>query len=606
MKTTGQFQQLYLLRKILVLLLVYLGIVTKMNAQIYNVSYNQINIGGSGVTIIPKVGTGTSVNDIVLYQNVITVSGQAMDAVVTTTQLSNCTFSTYDQTNTTGANTGNSANYFSPQFTIGSGGGYAMFSIQFILGGSYNNSLNTGTNVTLSNVNLNTFDLDGNGSAGTNQYAEFGGFSSSELGSPTNVTTTYNSATGLTKFRSNVSTNTNDITDVRNRVRVTYDYLSLFSTKVGADGSGAAYFFLDFSTGATFTTAVSYAAPVLDLNTVTNGLDNSAVIVAPNTAMFTYGGANITYSGSTLDNLKLSYSTSQIQDGASEELVFFGASSGGPIPLNFTNGQVFGNIQIGAVSYAVTATVSGGTSTLTFVRSGGAPMTLAQDEALLDAFQYSNSSTHATVATRVFVVTTLAGVYETAPAKFYVTITSSLPTEMSSFYAKDNQGSVELIWKMASEFNVDLYKVQSSPDGKNWEDILIVNSKGNSNQEQLYEANDISLKRGLVYYRIASVDIDGNNTIYNPITWQGTSQKNELLAFPNPASSDVTLSVISEDSFSDVLTLVNSSGQIVQVIDWNIERGSNSLLLNVSNFNDGIYYLQSKLNEDAKAILVKH
>ena len=331
-----------------------------LNAQTYNVAYNTINFGGVGVTITNKVGTGTALNNIVLYQNVITIGGQQIDAIVRTQELSNATISTYDFTGTSSSASNNLPSFFSPQFSFGTGGGYAVFKVQFILGGSYNNTTNTGTLITLQNVLLNTYDLDGNGTAGTNQYAEFGGFSMSELASPTNLSTTYNSTLGLSKFRTSISANTIDVTDVKNRVRVTYNYISEFTTKVGAEGSGAAYYFLDFSVGSTFTSAISSTAPSLDLNTTTSGLDNVTSMIAPDVKNFTSGSSNIVHLGPTLDNLKLNFSTSQILDGANEKLLISGATSGGSVSLNFTNAQAIPNVVLGGITYAVSATVLGG------------------------------------------------------------------------------------------------------------------------------------------------------------------------------------------------------------------------------------------------------
>ena len=575
------------------------------NTQIFNASYSQISMGGAGVTITAKVGSGLSVNDIVLYQNVITISGQQIDAIVRTQELSNVsTFTTYDYTGTTNA-ANNLPSFFSPQFSFGSGGGYAVFKIQFILGGSYNNSTNTGTLVTLQNIRLNTYDLDGNGSSGTNQYAEFGGFSSYELGSPTNLSMTYNSTLGLTKFRTSLSTNTIDVTDVKNRVRVTYDYLSEFVTKLGSGGSGAAYFFLDFSAGSTFTTAVSYTAPVLDLNTVTSGLDNSAVIIAPSSAFFTYGGANITFSGSTLDNLKLSFASSQIYDGANELLVFNGASSGGPIPLNFTNGQVFSNIQIGGVTYAVTATVSGGVSTLTFVKSDGSGMTLAQDEALLDAFVYSNTSSNATIATRVFTVTTLAGSFETAAAKFYLTISSSLPTEMISFNADCNEEEVQLEWTMAGENSIFSYTLEKSLDGLEWSIADVIEDIGTSAEMRTYHATDeLSNQGSSTYYRIVQEDLDGNKKTYNPISIHCNAKNFNVNVYPNPIQGDFYIELYTADSQLTTFHLFDATGVAKMSWQQQIEKGANVILVSGNDLVNGLYYLSIEHFSSPKPLMV--
>ena len=166
----------FIVSKFTILVLLVIGN-TYSYSQTFNANFQPVNFGGTGVTITNKVGNGTAVNNKVLYQNVITIGTQSIDAIVTTVALNNVgTFTAFDQTGTGTGFTNNQANWFSPQFNFGSGGGSAQFRFEFILGGTYNNTTNTGTAVTLQNVKINTYDIDGNGTSGTNQLNEFGGF----------------------------------------------------------------------------------------------------------------------------------------------------------------------------------------------------------------------------------------------------------------------------------------------------------------------------------------------------------------------------------------------------------------------------------------------
>jgi len=582
-----------------------------LNAQTYNVAYNDINFGGSGVTITNKVGNGTAVNNVVLYQNVITVGGQQIDAIVRTLEVNNVsTFSAFDQTGTGTGYTNNQQRWFSPQFSFGTGGGSAVFKFEFILGGSFNNSTNTGTIVTLQNVRVNTYDIDGNASSGnngSNQYTEFGGFTSSELGNPTNLTMTYNSTLGLTKFRSTISTNTTDPTDVKNRVRVTYDYISEFTTKVGGDGSGLAYYFLDFASGATFTTAVTYAAPVLDLNTSTAGLDNTTSMVAPDSKNFTSGSANITYSGTTLDNLKVSITTTEILDGANEKLLISGATSGSTISLNFTNAQAITNVVLGGVTYAVTATVTGGRSILTFTKSGGGTLTVAQVESLLDALQYQNAATNATKAWRYFNVTTLAGSFETPVAQFQVNIDNVLPVELVSFAANCENENVMLNWQTASEHNSSSFILERSVDGVNWEFRSEIEAAGNSNSVLNYQYEDVNSERFVGYYRLTQVDIDGKQKIYDPIYSNCKTDVVEVEIYPNPAQGEFKIAISSDVAEKQTIMLVNANGIIVFSEMVEMQNGFNQFLFNTSEWEKGLYFvhIEGKNTKTIKKLIVQ-
>jgi len=583
--------------KLVTTLLLFVGYFG-VNAQTFNVAYNDINFGGSGVTITNKVGTGTTVNSVVLYQNVITVGGQQIDAIVRTLEVNNVsTFSAFDQTGTGTGYTNNVQRWFSPQFTFGTGGGSAVFKFEFILGGSFNNSTNTGTIVTLQNVRVNTYDIDGNGNSGTNQYTEFGGFTSSELGNPTNLAVTYNSALGLTKFRSNLSANTSDATDVKNRVRVTYNYISEFTTKVGGDGSGLAYYFLDFASGATFTTAVTSSAPTLDLNTSTTGVDNSTSMVAPDSKNFTSGLANISYTGPTMDNLKVSFTTTQILDGANEKIIISGATSGGTISLNFTNAQAISNVVVGGVTYAVSASLTGGKSILTFTKSGGGTLTLAQVESLLDALQYQNAASNATKATRLFNVTTLAGSFETPVAQFQVTIDNVLPVELTSFAVNCESDYPVLTWQTASEHNSAAFVLDRSADGIQWEAITEIEAAGNSNATIDYQYEDLESIRFVGYYRLTQVDLDGKQKVYDPIYTNCAKNVNEVEIYPNPAQEDLTISLSTKESAKVEIEYVNANGFLVKSESHDAYAGVNQFKHNVEQLLSGIYYVKIVAND---------
>ena len=400
-----------------------------LNIQTYNLYYNNSNgqVSFLAANAAPKVTNGAisgqTAGDIVLYTNVTNIAGTNIDCIVTTKTVTGVSsWDAYDQAAASGSNfSNNSDNFFSPQVTYNAGGGSMTFDFQFILGGSYNNVSNKGTNLILQSVKVNTYDIDGNGTA--IQFNEFGGFSSSELGTPTNEVVTYNAVTGLTKFTSSTATNTPAVTDPANRIRVSYSELSNFDITVGADNSGLAFFFLDFSAGAVFT-ATTTAAPSLDLNTTVAGVNNSNS--GCGTALSFTGGSGQTNAASStnLTDFTVEFPTANIMNGVDEKLLISGATTGGTIALNFVNGAAIPNVVFGTtITYAVAATVTGGVSTLTFTRSAGtSQFTLARAEELADAMQYQNVNAAPTNGSRSFTVNIRNTQFKSPDAIFTATL----------------------------------------------------------------------------------------------------------------------------------------------------------------------------------------
>lgn len=403
----------------------------------FNNNYATISFGGTGVTLIngntgatisssTTTTVGTAAGDIVVYKNVVTLSGQPIDCIVKTVSVSSgTTVEAYDQNEASGSNwSSNDPKFFAPQFTFPAGtantvagaGGNAQFNFQFILGNSYSTTSHTGTPVVLQNVRINTYDIDGNGANFSNQYNEFGGFSTSEVGSGSTLQApVYNSTTGLTTYRSNSTTNVTSVVQDATRVRLTYSNMSDFSIRVG--GGGLSYFFLDFSAGPGFSTAVVTPTPSVDLDTDVIGVNNAGSGCGTSLSFTHASQSNITATGD-LTQLRVSFPTADILNGSSEQIVVNGATNG-TIALNAD--PSINNLTLGGVVYTVAGSTASGVRTLIFTRNSGT-FTVANAEALLDALQYNNTNTTPTPGSRDFTVNVRNAAFQSPNAVFTATL----------------------------------------------------------------------------------------------------------------------------------------------------------------------------------------
>jgi hypothetical protein len=370
-----------------------------------------------------KVGTtGQSAGDVALYDSVAVIGGQAIDCIVKTVEVTNVgSWDAYDQSAASGSYfSSNNDSFFSPQLNF-SAAGHVTFTFQFILGGSYSSSTQSGTAVTLQNVQLNTYDIDGNGGTNSNQYNEFEGFSASELGFGTTISApSYSAGTGRTVFVSSITTNSTVVTADPTRVRLSFNNMQTFTVRVGANASGLAYFFLDFSAGPAFSTAVPATLPTIDLNTGIAGTGNGAAGCA-SALSFTPAGQSNAAAGTALNELRISYSNSaaNLPDGANEELLIYGATAGTAThALNFSSSGS-SNVTVGGVAYTIAKTVAGAVNTISF--STGSSFTLSDAETLLDALRYNNSKASPTNGSRSFTVNIRNTAFKSPDAVFAAT-----------------------------------------------------------------------------------------------------------------------------------------------------------------------------------------
>ena len=185
--------------------------------------------------------SGVQEGTVILYENVYEADGASYDAVVSFVSIDGGSCTDYDNTSST---QNNIPRWFSPRFYWNSGGGQAVIEVAFIEGGTVNNP----TSVTFQEFLLNSYDLDGgqiaSGAAG--QYTDLQFFEAYTLGQ--NSTLNVTEEGGFTRFQSAQNQST-DAEDDETRLFSRFANVSTMTLRLGASGSGLAYYFIDFSEG---------------------------------------------------------------------------------------------------------------------------------------------------------------------------------------------------------------------------------------------------------------------------------------------------------------------------------------------------------------------
>jgi hypothetical protein len=171
-----------------------------------------------------------------------------------------------------------------------------------------------------------------------------------------------------------------------------------------------------------------------------------------------------------------------------------------------------------------------------------------------------------------------------------------LPIKLLSFYAKMNtSNTVDLTWSTASEINNNYFSIERSVDGVNFEKIMDVQAAGNSTTIINYKTIDENPVKGVSFYRLLQVDIDGNQeysavvSLYN----YNLGSHSQFNVYPNPANAR-GFTVASSGNMDDVtqISLYNSNGIEVYSKAFVFTYGEMNLVVNPSNnLIPGIYIL---------------
>jgi len=181
--------------------------------------------------------------------------------------------------------------------------------------------------------------------------------------------------------------------------------------------------------------------------------------------------------------------------------------------------------------------------------------------------------------------------------------TCILPVEMIYFKGEiTEKNKVLLLWATASEEENAYFEVQTSTNGKVFSSIDKVEGAGTTIERKDYQWLDVNPLKGVNYYRLKQVDIDGTFEYSNIIAvdYQVKSQRNELKIVPNPVYDMISYGLNDSQSVENI-QIFNMQGQLVlknKTIDSQIF---------VGNLSSGIYLLQLDLgNQKIRKRFVKN
>jgi len=137
--------------------------------------------------------------------------------------------------------------------------------------------------------------------------------------------------------------------------------------------------------------------------------------------------------------------------------------------------------------------------------------------------------------------------------------TTPLPIELISFEANANEDKVDLSWVTAAEIQNDFFTVERSVDGKNWEEVVRANGKGNSSEVNNYFETDYEPLTGVSYYRLKQTDFNGDYTYSTviPVKFDNSSSGNGIInLFPSPASVGEFVNIEFDNIFESEMLVV--------------------------------------------------
>jgi len=166
-----------------------------------------------------------------------------------------------------------------------------------------------------------------------------------------------------------------------------------------------------------------------------------------------------------------------------------------------------------------------------------------------------------------------------------------LPVELLSFSGEAQQRSVILDWTTASESNSSHFVVERSTNGYQFVGIGEVQAAGHSNTLIDYAFLDPSPQRGINYYRLKQVDIDGTTELSDIVPIRFDQPVSLGSPYPNPAHNEVRLDLTVEKEQLLQFAVVDASGRYVRTESMSFPEGNATYRAAVDDLQQGVYLL---------------
>ncbi|WP_165699283.1 T9SS type A sorting domain-containing protein [Hymenobacter jejuensis] len=165
----------------------------------------------------------------------------------------------------------------------------------------------------------------------------------------------------------------------------------------------------------------------------------------------------------------------------------------------------------------------------------------------------------------------------------------TLPVELVGFTAKAKGNEVALNWSTASEKNNAKFVVERSANAADFEAVLEVAGRGNSQNTSVYAATDQHPLAGTSYYRLRQVDRDGAATYSSVVSVNAAGKATALRLYPNPATDHLTLDLRNVPAERCAVQVLSLTGRVLQTAQV---AGGSTPELSLSNLPSGTYLLR--------------
>lgn len=169
----------------------------------------------------------------------------------------------------------------------------------------------------------------------------------------------------------------------------------------------------------------------------------------------------------------------------------------------------------------------------------------------------------------------------------------TIPLELLSFKAIEQDNAAYLTWKTASEIDFSHFEVERSVDAKDWTKISDVEG-GNTEGSYFLTDEKAFNENTIAFYRLKMVNMDGNFKYAHVVSVvQKEQSKGRIKLYPNPAYDDVQLIINVPNAITQTVDIIDAFGKLYQRAKIELLKGQNLYTIDVRSLPAGIYFVKT-------------
>ena len=171
-----------------------------------------------------------------------------------------------------------------------------------------------------------------------------------------------------------------------------------------------------------------------------------------------------------------------------------------------------------------------------------------------------------------------------------------IPITLTTFTGTLQQKNVLLQWSTSNEINSKHFELERAFDGTHFEKIAVIPAAGNSNTIKQYSYTDRQPLTEKNYYRLRTVDMDGNYKLSDIVVIKLPNAQQDMLVLGNPFKDAINIRFVKTVESDGELSLHDMSGRLIA--RQSFKQGEQQMRFNLLNgkTSRGVYLLSAMLN----------